>query len=101
MDCNTMCADEKGLICAWPGNICPHDCVGFAQPGGTAYPEEYEAMIACFAQNLGPTDYVCADQGGSAWPEAKAGTVCEALICKWTCDDYMFGDLQAVIRCGC
>jgi hypothetical protein len=58
-------------------------------------------MIACQAAHLTAANYYCSDQGGPLAPAPNGGTTCETLICKWTCDDATFVDLNVYARCNC
>jgi hypothetical protein len=99
-NCATICGDQTGLSCNY-GSACVQGCTGITDPDvGTAFPEEYIAMIACQAKQLTALQYECSTQMNTqVQPAPKAGTACEALICKWTCDDGMYVDDNTVARC--
>jgi len=100
-NCATVCGDQTSLSCTY-GTSCVSGCTGIADPGATAFPDEYAAMIACQATQLTAAQYECSTQSTSlVQPSPKASTACETLICKWTCDDGTFGDENAFARCGC
>ncbi|HEX7451528.1 MAG TPA: hypothetical protein VF294_04555 [Polyangiaceae bacterium] len=99
-NCATICGDQTGLSCNY-GSACVQGCMGTADPDlGTAFPDEYIAMIACQAKQLTAIQYECSTQMNTqVQPAPKAGTACEALICKFTCDDAMYVDDNIVARC--
>ena len=100
-NCATVCTTENnGSTC--PMADCVNNCTG-AVAGGTQYPEEYEAMIACEAQKLVTADYECSDNGPpiGTVPAPKNGTACQTEICKWTCDDATIVDVNVYTWCGC
>ncbi|MEI9936980.1 MAG: hypothetical protein WDO69_07130 [Pseudomonadota bacterium] len=69
--------------------------------------QEYLATIQCQATHLTSTDqYMCAADGTMVSATSPVeSTVCETLLCKWTCDDGNFGtagaDVNVYTRCGC
>ena len=96
--CTAVCNATSPLACA-NNTTCVDECTGvFA---ATLYPDDYATMIACQASKLTAGDYVCADQGGLDVAFPKAATSCETAICKWTCADQTYGDINAFDRCGC
>jgi hypothetical protein len=103
-NCATVCSDQTGLSCTY-GSTCVAGCTGLTNPDpdfGTAFPAEYEAMIACQAKQLTAAQYYCSVPSmGPAQPAPKASTACETLICKWTCDDGTNVDPNVFARCGC
>lgn len=102
--CATICAAESGLSCALASGTCITQCTGLATD--SLAPDDYPAMVACQALHLTATNYECSDQNAGSpplniQPSPKAGTACEAQICKWTCADGLFIDANAYARCGC
>jgi hypothetical protein len=102
-NCATACGDQTALSCSF-GSACVAGCIGNGgPPDGTPFPEEYAAMMACQAKQLTAAQYYCStpSMGGPAQPAPAAGTACETLICKWTCDDANLVDENVYARCGC
>ncbi|MEO7036043.1 MAG: hypothetical protein ABI548_19045 [Polyangiaceae bacterium] len=101
-DCATVCGAQTGLTCSY-GDTCVLSCLGVVDPqAGTAVPDEYTAMIKCQAATLTAANYGCSTQmSNMVQPSPKAGTGCETLICKYTCDDGTLVDDNIVARCGC
>jgi hypothetical protein len=98
-NCATVCSDQTALSCTF-GSNCVDGCTVIESL--TALPDEYDVMIACQAKQLTAAQYYCSVPSvGPAQPAPKAGTACETLICKWTCDDGTFGDPNVAARCGC
>ncbi|MEO8904449.1 MAG: hypothetical protein ABI488_18910 [Polyangiaceae bacterium] len=100
-DCATVCGGQAALSCHY--DMCEATCLGIFDPQlGTMVPDEYTAMIKCQAATLTASNYECSTQANTmVQPSPKAGTSCETLICKFTCDDGMFVDENIIARCGC
>lgn len=99
--CAEICEDQVTLSC-YQGEKCIEICREIAVPPPlTAYPDDYLEMIRCQAEKLTAADYYCSQMEVFVTPAPVADTACEDLICKWTCIDATFGDINVYTRCAC
>src|SRR4029079_18301798 len=87
-NCASVCSDQAAPSCV--PSACASDCVatGSDPTFGTDAPDQYAAMLACEAQHLTASDYVCSSgNGGPVIPIPKPNTACKTQICAWACAD--------------